>query len=1117
MNWLPAFAMKNRAVVMAAAALLVLWGAIQWKNAPRREDPEIRMRTCAITVIWPGAPAVKIEQLVSDPIESAIDTLEEIKFVKARCTSGLAAIFVDLNDNVTDLDTAWSKIRAEVEAIELPQGCFPPNINTNFGDTSAMVLGIYQKPPSGTDTPGRNYTLRELDQFADRLKDELKQLPAVARVDRIGVRQEAIYLETTLQNWSQLGLTLDDLRNLISARNIVAPGGTVHTTRGSFNVRPTGELEDVGELSGVIVAAHEQTLPVALTDLGIVPRRTYADPPRQMVRTGDLNGTYPAVVLSFTMQKGNNVVELGEQVRKLLDRRSTFLPEDVEVVVLADQPANVDNLVKEFVGNLGQAVIIVAIVAWLMLGFRIAFVMAVAIPVVILAAFGLVRFFGVQLEQMSIAALIIALGMLVDNAIEVCDNTHRLLGLGYSRVRAAVLGASQVSFPVLIATLTTVFAFLPMLTLPGGTGEYIYSLPVVVATTLMLSWLVAMTLTAILAYWMLRPGHTVSPLTWIARGLFHGIMLPYRMVRKRAAGEGETTRSDPYDPNTQSIKVGLGIYQRMAHFTLRTQPAAIVVCVVLFILSLNLGVGTQFFPPTTRTQFAIDVNLPEGSPLSQTEAACDAIENKLRWLSSHRADGTDLPRQRLNNFVTYIGEGGPRFFLSLETMPPTPGYAQICVNTVAPTDVPELIEDIRKATADLAGVRVVPTRLMFGPPVKYPIAMRIYGSDLDRLRNAASELEDILRNAGGTWDVNNNWGNPGYELVVDTDEARAKYAGVVPARVAQSLNAYFNGHFITTFREGDHQIPVYLRLPPDQRHSLDPAWSATIEGLNGKVPIDQVADLRTEQVITRFERRELSRCIEVRCQVNAGLLSSKVLAGIEPQIEAFKQKLETSSPGYRLEVAGEKYETKRTSGNMAVAFGISFILIVGCLIVQYNGFAKVGIILFTLPLATTGAFFGLWVTGEPMSFMAQLGMLSLAGVVLNAAIVLIEFVEMLIKQHVDQGMELAPPGERSYGGLTRSAFRKCVVQGSALRITPIVLTTLTTVGGLVPLYLFGGDMWRPLAVVLIYGLLLAAVLTLLVLPAVYSLAVEVFRMKVFTLSREDQAELKAAEKEAAES
>lgn len=1111
LNSLPAFAMRNRAVVLTVIGLLVAWGIVQWMNAPRREDPEIRIRTCAVTVLWPGASAVKVEQLVADPIETNVATLEEVRVVRSRCTTGLAAIYVDLKDSITDTDAVWDKVRAEVAGVTLPEGAREPDVNTNFGDTAAMVIGLYQSPASAGSSPATHtYSLRELDVFSDQLKDELKQLPAVARVDRIGVRDEVIYVEADMRRWSQLELTLDDLRDIVSARNIVAPGGTVHTDSASFSVRPTGELERVGELSGVIVAEHDGGLPVTLEDLGLTARRTYADPPRQTVRVGDNDGSYAAVAVSLTMENGQNVVVLGEQVRELLARKDSFLPPDVELAVLSDQPQSVDRLVRDFATNLLQAIVIVALVAFLILGLRIAMVMAAAIPVVILAGFGLVRVFGVELEQMSIAALIISLGMLVDNAIEVCDNVHRLLGDGYTRIRAATVGAAQVAFPVLIATTTTVFAFLPMLTLPGGTGEYIYSLPVVVAVTLLLSFFVAMTLTTIMAYWLIRPGHGSSPIGL----LFRLISLPFRLRAKtdNHAGKGAESSHRPRLTGAQRL------YGRIASLTLRTQPIAILIAVGLFAGSLNLlmsgAIGTQFFPPTTRTQFAIDVTLPEGVPISRTQATVDELEAQLRWLSTHRADGTELATPRLTNYVTYVGEGGPRFFLSLETMPPTPGYAQIAVNTATPEDVRTLIDDIRQLASErIADARVVPVRLMFGPPVKYPISMRIYGDDLEQLRNAAGELEQILRETNGTWDVNNNWGNLGYELVVDTDEARAKYAGVVPATVAQSLNAYFSGHYLTTYREGDHQIPVYFRVPPEQRETLDPAWSAYVEGTHGKIPIDQVADLSTRQVITRFERRDQSRMIEVRCQIDSSLLSSKVLAAAQPRIDAFTARL-TATPDMRLEMSGEQAETAESTGNLSVAFGISFVLIIMTLMIKYNAFSKVGIILFTLPLATTGAFFGLWVTGEPMSFMAQLGLLSLAGIVLNAAIVLIEFVEMLIKNKLQAGEDLASDGQRSYGGLTRDGFRRCVIDGSALRITPIMLTTLTTVGGLVPLYLFGGDMWRPLAVVLIYGLLLAAVLTLLVLPALYAFCVEVLRMRVFNQTKEEREAIRAAEAEA---
>jgi multidrug efflux pump subunit AcrB len=384
-----------------------------------------------------------------------------------------------------------------------------------------------------------------------------------------------------------------------------------------------------------------------------------------------------------------------------------------------------------------------------------------------------------------------------------------------------------------------------------------------------------------------------------------------------------------------------------------------------------------------------------------------------------------------------------------------------------------------------------------GPAVENPVGIRIVGTktaDPETLRGYARQIQNVLRSTPGTWDVHDSWGTPGYRLDICVDEDRANLAGVSNAAVTQTLNAYLSGHHLSTFREDDHQVPIYLRLPGQQRSSLEAVDAVYVEGENGKVPIDAVAEIRPRWEPAKIERRELGRKIEVGAQVEEGWLANDVLAAALDRIEAIEL-----DPAYRLEIGGEQEKTKDSQQQMRTSFAISLLLIVLCLVVQYNSLSKPLIILVTLPLAATGALVGLYVTGNPLGFMAMLGLLSLSGVVLNDAIVLIEFVEMLVEQKLKQGVDLAGPGEKSCAGLTRDAFRQCVVEGARMRILAICLTTLTTVGGLIPLALAGGPLFEPMAAVIIFGLLAATLLTLLVLPAVYAIFVETFGLRPIRL------------------
>lgn len=1082
MNLSP-FALRHRSIVLAATALLAIWGVIAFANAPRREDPEFQVNRCTVVTQWPGAPAEKVERLVTDTIESRIDELEEIETIDSLSTIGLSMIRVETVDGIDDFDDVWDKVRAKVARArqDLPDGCGEPFVNSEFGDTAAMVLALYQIVPEGSEH--LRYTPRQLEDFAEALQDRLKLMPAVARVDLYGVQQEVIYLEVDPGKWSQLALTTDQLQALLAQRNIVAPGGTIDTPRDRYLIEPSGDLTAVSEIRRVLVGTRAPSSPGGrdpyLEDLGLEVRRGYVEPPRLMTRVSPEGAetSYPCVVISFTMKGGENIVQLGQETRTVIEEaRRTILPADLEVAVVSDQPRVVDAKINEFLDNLFQAVVIVILVAFLMVGLRIAFVMAAAIPLVMVVCLGGLPIFGVQLEQVSLAAFIIALGLLVDCAIEVCDNVHRLLEEGYSRRQAMIEGTGQVAFPVLMSTLTTVFAFLPMLLLPGMQGEYIYSLPVVVSVTLIVSWTLAMTVTALMAYWIMRPTAIKSPLALAATAVA-------RLARRKGQpGEG--------------FRKG---YMALCSLCLRFKLVVIAAAVALFVAAAWLPatgrIRQQFFPSANRDQFVVDVYLPDGSSILQADHVCRQVEDLVRKLG-RGPDG----KPRLKNFVSYVGQGGPRFYLNLDPHAPDASYCQLVVNTVDVQVVRPYVAEIRRAAREgipergvkpIAGARVVTRMLDMGPPTDTPIGVRIYGDDPGILRRQAEELMVALRQIDGPVDIHQTWGSSGYQVDVDIDQDQASLTGVTNLSVARTLNAYFSGHRLTTYREGDRQLPVVLRLSSSDRDSIANISRVFVEGARGKVPLDAVADVRADWKPMKIRRRNQQRMMEVRCRVREGMLTDQVLQRFRPAITRVAAALPL---GYRLEIGGEDERTVESRRNIAKCMVVSLLAVILCLVVQFNSIAKPLIILVTLPIAVAGSLFGLYWCEMPMGFMANLGMLSLAGVVINDAIVLIEFIDHTIRHKLESGQGLAAEGQRSCGGLTVEAFRECIKRGGAMRILPITLTSLTTIGGLIPLAIFGGPLFEPMAVVIIFGLALATLLTLFVVPALYALLVEWLRV-----------------------
>ncbi len=535
---LPQMSLRYRAVVVTVVLLLTLWGIVQYFTMPRREDPEYTVRTCAILTSWPGVPAEKVEELVTFPIEKAVDSIDRVEKVRSTTTVGLSAVYVDAYESVpsSSIDNVWDKVRANVAKVKMPEPSITPIVNDEYGDTNIMLLAVYQTPLPGEDAidPANRYSLRELDVISQKVRDEIRYVEGVAKVEQYGVRDEAIYIETDLGTWSQLNLTTDQLENLAAARNIVTSGGTLETDVGRFSVSTTGEFDAADELNSIIVKGStdqanrsgsplkrkgtEQS-PIYLRDLGLKINRDYADPPPNIYRFTGPNTSQPCVVVALTMKAGGNITSIcadaKDRMRAMQEKHKT-LPPDIAVVPISDQSVNVNAKLQGVFINVVEAVLIVVLVVYLIVGFRSAAVMATNIPIVVLATIAVLPTLGVDLEQISLASLIIALGLLVDNAVQVCDQCRTNQIAGMPPAEATITGTNQVAMPMLAGTLTTVAAFLPMLIgLVGSKREYVYSLPVTLSVTLGISWLMAMTFCSILAATFIRtpkdPGKPSAP------------------------------------------------------------------------------------------------------------------------------------------------------------------------------------------------------------------------------------------------------------------------------------------------------------------------------------------------------------------------------------------------------------------------------------------------------------------------------------------------------------------------------------------------------------------------------------------------------------------------------
>ena len=1046
------FAATHRPIVLVFALLALMVGADTFLTMSRREDPKILIRNALVETRWPGASAQKMEELVTTPLEDAVYRLEEVKKLKSTSRVGYSRIEIELEDSVFKIDQVWDDVRAKVAETRgrLPQGCGAPFVNSDFGDVSAVCLTLYQTHPedegalhggslrSGSLHRGaytHDYSYRELEIFAEDLETALKAIDSVGQVTIYGAPKEVISLEVDSADWAKIGLTREQLAQALDARNLASGGAEITTADGLFPLHPTGELLSVDEIQDVIVAQRSDGLPVKIGDLPIEVMRGAADPMNYKVRFAEPGQQVePALMIGVTMKSGRNVVEMGEQIEAVMAGfRKTRLPPDVGLSRINDLPRQVDGLVSNFVTNLWQAIAIVLGVALLMMGWRPAIVMATAVPLCMISCFGVVKLFGVELEQFSIASLIISLGMIVDNAIVVSDNAQKLIDEGKQRLEAVIEGAGGLATPILTSTLTTVAAFMPMLTIPGSSGEYMRSLPIVVSTTLLISYVVAMTVTPVICFYVLRPS-------------------------KKPASSDATTDSG---------------FERLIRWCLAHKLPTLGGASAAFVLAMMLvpSIGSQFFPQGRRDQLFVHVNLPEGSPLEATEAVLAQVEQVLLETSATELDGERV--ERLVNATSLVGFGGPRLMLTMAPEPSVRNYGVVLVNTRDDLVSEPWAAELRERLSHIPGALIEVRLFALGPPISNPIEYRLVGDDLAAMSTASRAMVEVFRSTPGALEPNQNWGNAGYEVELVIDDDRAGLAGVSSKAIASTLRDLYGGGLLSTYREGDHQVDIVLRMRGAERDTLSSLEGVYVNGSAGKVPLVSVARLVTGWQPAVIGRQNKRRTVIVGSQVAPGFLPNEVAAAVAPALQAIVDAL---PPGHFLEVGGEAEETAKSQADIMGALQISMMLILLVLIVQYNSVAKPVIVLLAVPLSLIGALLGLYFSGWPIGFMPSLGIVSLAGVVINNAIILVDFIE----SSVASGMEL----------------RDAVARAGRARMKPILLTTLTTIGGLLPLALFGGPMWAGMSYAMIGGLILSTGLTLLVVPTVYVLFAERFGMKV---------------------
>lgn len=918
---------------------------------------------------------------------------------------------------------------------------------------------VFIRDPSETESKlaavaGDRYTYRELDDFTDLISRTLEGADGVAKVDRKGVLTEQIYLDYSQDRLASYGLQPSNLKDILGARNITLPGGQLNVGPKSIQIDPSGKFTAPQQIGDVIISTSSSAAqsPVYLRDL-VQISRAYQSPPTYLnyFTWADKDGKWHrsrAVTLAVQMKDGEQINDFGKNVDAKLEAVKQYLPDDLVIARTSDQPLQVKENIGLFMDALYEAIALVVLVSWI--GFwewRSALLMAISMPVTLAMTFGAMYLLGIDIQQVSVATLIIALGLLVDDPVLAGDSIKRTLAEGQPNIIAAWLGPTRLATAIMYATVTNIVAYLPFLMLTGSTGDFLRSLPIVMTCALVASRIVSMTFLPLLAYYQLRP-------------------------EKKTEKTIEEVRSAGF----------YGWYARIARYSIEHRwkffLGSLIFLVLGFLIFSRLKLA--FFPEDVQYWSYIDVWLPNDVNLGATNETALKVEEIVRSAAQKYSTEHSASKGRpvLRYITTFVGGGGPRFWFSASPQLQQLNYAQVIIEVTDKEVTPQFIRELQPVlTASIPGARLDARQLLTNP-IDYPIEIRISSTadvnasqetqDIRTMRKIADQIEAILRSSPLSERTRNEWGDDSalFELTVDPD--RANLAGITNMDVANSSSAAISGTTVSVFQEGQKQIPIVARAQIADRARLSDVENLYVYASqdNSKIPLSQISDVTHQLVTGRIVRLEQFRAMNVRSFPIAGHLSSEVLKEIMPR---FQQLQDSLPPGYQLQIGGEYYKTQSGFKNLAIVMAISTFAVFLALVFQFKNAIKPLLVLAAAPYGMIGAFLALWIMHEPFGFMAFLGVASLVGVIVSHSIVLFDYIE-----------------ERHAVG---DEFENALIDAGILRLRPVLITVFATVLALFPLALHGGPLWKPLCYAQIGGLLIATLVTKLQVPVMYAIFV----------------------------
>ncbi|WP_293766180.1 efflux RND transporter permease subunit [uncultured Aquitalea sp.] len=999
------WALRHQPLVTYFMVMLMVAGVWAYTQLGQKEDPEFTFKAMLVQSYWPGATAQQMEQQVSDKLEEKLQEMPEINYVQSYSKPGESLLLINLREDVPpkNVPQLWYLVRKKLGDIKatLPSDLQGPFFNDEFGDTFGNLYAF----------TGDGFSYEELRRYVDSTKEEVLRVPDVGKATLVGVQDERIFVDLASAKLASLGLDSATIWSALQQQNAMTPAGVFETASDRIWVRPTGNYDTVEAVANTPITANGKTL--RLGDVANI-HRGFAEPPSFLMR---FNGK-PAIGLAISMKSGGDVLKLGQNLNQTLKTVQGKLPVGVEIHAVSDQPKVVKDAVGEFMRSLMEAVLIVLAVSFFSLGLRTGVVVALSIPLVLAMTFLAMYFFKLDLQRISLGSLIIALGLLVDDAIIAVEMMALKLEQGWNRFQAATYAYTSTAFPMLTGTLITAATFMPVGLAKSDAGEYVFSLFAVVGLALILSWIVAVVFTPFLGYKLLPEQAVAHP------------------------------HHDVYD------KPFYRRFRRVLAWCLAYRKTVIALTLGVFILSLvafKLFVAQQFFPSSNRPELMVDMWLPRGTSFAATEREVKKLEA--------------LAKQDSNvvSVTSYVGSGSPRFYLPLDQQQQHLNYAQLMVMTRDEHVREQVKARLEKLFAnDFPLVRGRVTRLENGPPVGYPVQFRVMGPDHDKVRAIAAKVEAIMRASPDTRHVNIDWGEQVKALRIELDQHKLAALGLSSQQLSRQLQMLISGATVTDLRDGNRSVGIVARLNPQESRDAAALGSLQVQTTSGRwVPVSQLGNISYQPEDSIIWRRNRLPTITVNADVADGKQGDDVSTQLQPKVRQLEQDLPL---GYHIELGGSIESSSKSQTAIAAVAPLMLVTVLTLLMLQLHSFQRTLMVVLTAPLGMIGVTFTLILFNAPFGFVAMLGVIALSGMIMRNSVILVDQIEHDIRD-----------GASAHEAIIGSAVR---------RFRPIMLTALAAILAMVPLT--RSTFWGPMAVAIMGGLLVATVLTLLFLPALYA-------------------------------